>query len=318
MTGLGGLIGFGVVFSLIGVATSVVACAALAGFTAAARRRGPAVERRAVELATLVPIVAATIGVAALVAHSLTASDHCPGHGHHAHLCVAHGAAWLERPWAIAAGAAALMVGLGRATVLASIVLRGRARVRALASVATVVGELRLVESPRAFCFVAGLWRSAIYASTAAWRGLDDDERAAMLAHERAHVRGRDVARRALLDLAMIVAAPLAPAYLAARWDDATERLRDADAAAISSPDAVARALLAMCRLGAVRVAGASFEAGARTLSTRIAAVLAEVPSGRSQARTMVAAATTTILMLAVASAIFASSLHHALETLLG
>lgn len=318
MTGLGSVIGFAVVFLTVAIGLSAVACAAMAVLGSALARRGPAVERRAAELAASLPVALALLVVAVLIAHSALSTDHCPAHGHHAHLCVAHGAAWLDRPWAIAVASAAAVVAIGRAVVLLSTMVSGRRRVGALARMARSIDDVQVVDSARAFCFVAGLRRPAIYTSTAAWDGLAADERAAMLAHERGHVRGRDVARRALLDLITVVSAPLAPGFLAARWEHATERLRDRDAARVTEPEAVARALVAMCRLGAIRVAGASFDAGGRALAARVEAVLGDGPSGEHTARRLGAAAVVTVVVLAVAVALIASPLHHALETLLG
>lgn len=318
MTALGGAIGFAMVFLMVAVGLSSIACGAIAAFAPALARRGPAAERRAAELAAVVPLAIAAIVVAVLLAHAALAVDHCTTHGHHAHLCVAHGGAWLERPWAVAAAAAAAVVALGRAAALIAALVRGGRRVGALARVARRVGDVRLVDSPRAFCFVAGLRRPAIYASTAAWRGLPAGERAAMLAHERGHVRAGDVARRARLDLATIVAAPLAPTFLAARWERATERLRDAEAARATAPEAVAAALVAMCRLGAVRVAGAGFEAHGGALAARVEAVLAGGPTGRRAARRLAAVALAAVAIVTVAAVAFADPLHHGLETLLG
>jgi len=318
MTALGSVVGFAIVFLTVAIGLSALACAAVAAFGSTLARRGPAVERRAVELAAIVPVALALLVVVVLVTHSALTIDHCPVHGHHAHLCIAHGAAWLDQPWAIALASAAAVVAVGRAVVLATAMTRGRRRVGALARLARPVGDVQLVESTRAFCFVAGLRRSAIYASTAAWDGLADDERGAMLAHERGHVRGHDVARRALLELILVASAPLASTFLIARWEHATERLRDADAARVTEPEAVARALVAMCRLGAVRVAGASFEAGGRALARRVESVLAEGPIGEPAARRLAVAATAAVVAIALATALLASPVHHALETLLG
>lgn len=318
MTALGGALGFAIGFLTIAVGLSAIACAVVAALGPTLARRGPAVERRAIELAAIAPVAIAALVIVVLIAHAARSTDHCPDHGHHAHLCLAHGAVWLERSWAIALAGAAAVVALGRVVVLATTLVRGRGRIGALARVSRRVDDVQLVESPRVFCFVAGLRRPAIYASTAAWRGLADDERAAMLAHERGHVRGRDVARRTLLELTTVLAAPLAPTFLASRWEHATERLRDADAARATSPDSVARALVAMYRLGAVRVAGASFPTGGSALAVRVEAVLAEGPIGERTDRRLVHAALAIGVALAVAVALSARPLHHALETLLG
>ncbi|MBK9037429.1 MAG: M48 family metalloprotease [Myxococcales bacterium] len=266
----------------------------------------------------MVPPIAGALVVAMLILHSATTVDHCEAHDHHAHLCVAHGGAWLARPWAVAVAAAALVVTLGRAALLLATLTAARARVRALAAVARTIDDVRVVDSPRRFCFVAGARRPMIYASTAALRALTDDERAAMLAHERAHVGARDVLWRRVLAAATLVAAPLAPGFVVGRWDDATERLRDRDAARVTDPTAVAQALIAMCRGDVVAVAGVSYAPTAAALARRVEAVLAAPPAGDDTARRLAIVAVALGATVALGLATFADPIHHALETLLG
>ena len=318
MTTLGTMVGFGIVFLIVAVVVSAVLGAGLAVLGPALARRGVGFERRVIELVVAAPVVTAAIVVGALIVHSAVADDHCAAHDHHAHLCVSHGGAWLERPWAVAIGAATLIVVLGRAVVLGAGLWRGRGRVRALARMARPVGDVRLVESRRVFCFVAGLGRPAIYVSTAAWTGLPAEEREAMLAHERGHVEGGDVRRRLLVDLASIVSAPLAPGFLAGRWHDANERLRDRQAAQVTTPDAVAGALVHMVRLGAAQVAGLSFEARSSALAKRVRSVLVDAPQDVVAAGWLDAAAVTCAVTFAITAVVLADPLHHALETLLG
>ena len=320
MTALGSVVGFAIVFLTVAIGLSALACAAVAAFGSTLARRGPAVERRAVELAATVPVALALLVVVVLVTHSALTIDHCPVHGHHAHLCIAHGAAWLDQPWAIALASAAAVVAVGRAVVLATAMIRGRRRVGALARLARPVGDVQLVESTRAFCFVAGLRRSAIYASTAAWDGLADDERGAMLAHERGHVRGHDVARRALLELILVASAPLASTFLTARWEHATERLRDEEAGDVASPEAVAGAMVHMCRLGAGPLPSGlvGFAAPPAALDDRVRALLAGGPRGYRAATTLGAGGLVVMVLVGSAIAAHAEPLHHALESLLG
>ncbi|MBK7076976.1 MAG: M48 family metalloprotease [Myxococcales bacterium] len=318
MIALGGAVGFGVVFLLVVVAASALGCAVVAVGGRALAARGPVAERRAAALAAVVPPIAGVLVVAALALHSATTIDHCEAHDHHAHLCVAHGGAWLARPWAVAVAAAATVVTIGRAALLLATLVGARARVRTLAAVAEVVDDVRVVDSPRRFCFVAGVRRPAIYASTAALRALADDERAAMLAHERAHVRARDLLWRRALEVATLVAAPLAPGFLARRWDDATERLRDRDAARATDPAAVAHALIAMCRGEAAWAASMNYAPPVHALTRRVEAVLAtpdDEPRGARRLAIVAAALGAAVIVALVA---FVDPIHHALETLLG
>ena len=157
-----------------------------------------------------------------------------------------------------------------------------------------------------------------IYVSTAAWDGLGADEREAMLAHERGHVRGRDLLRRVAVEVMAIVSGPLVPAFLIGRWESATERLRDREAARLTDPDAVARALVHMVRLGAVRVAGVSFEPATSQLARRVDAVYDSGPTGEPVARRLTVLVVSSAALLAVTAALLADPLHHALETLVG
>jgi Zn-dependent protease with chaperone function len=313
---LGGAVGFGVVFLLVVVAASALGCAVVAVGGRALAARGPVAERRAAALAAVVPPIAGVLVVAALALHSATTIDHCEAHDHHAHLCVAHGGAWLARPWAVAVAAAATVVTIGRAALLLATLVGARARVRTLARwprSSTTCGR----RSPRRFCFVAGV-RAAIYASTAALRALADDERAAMLAHERAHVRARDLLWRRALEVATLVAAPLAPGFLARRWDDATERLRDRDAARATDPAAVAHALIAMCRGEAAWAASMNYAPPVHALTRRVEAVLAtpDVEPRGARRLAIVAAALGAAVIGALVACV--DPIHHALETLLG
>ena len=318
MSALGSAVGFGVVFLLVVIAASAIGCGLLALGARALAARGPAAERRAAMLAAIVPPIAGALVVAALALHSATTIDHCEAHDHHAHLCVAHGGAWLARPWAVAVAAAAAVVMIGRAALLAVTLVGARARVRTLAAAAAVVDDVRVVESPRRFCFVTGVRRPTIYASTAALRALTDDQRAAMLAHERAHVAAHDLLWRRALEVATLIAAPLAPGFLARRWDDATERLRDRDAARATDPAAVAHALIAMCRGEAAWAASMNYAPPVHALTRRVEAVLATPEVEPRAGRGLVIGASALGVSVAAALVAFADPIHHALETLLG
>jgi Zn-dependent protease with chaperone function len=318
----GSLIGFALVFLLACGVLSAVLSASLALARPWLARLGPAAERRAAEIAASVPIVLALVVVAVLVARARFMPDHCTAHDHHAHLCLEHGSGWAQLPWVVAFVAAGTTLIAARLAVLGGVLLHGHVAVARLRRLSRSAGDVRMVESPRAFCFVAGLHRSEIYVSTAAWNGLGQDERDAMLAHERAHVRGRDLARRVALELLTCFAAPFAPRSLRGSWERATERLRDTQAAiAVGAPDAVARAIVRLSRLGAGRmVAGvAAFPAdGGRALAERVQSLLAEQPAGEQAAGRLGLAMAGASMALGLAALTHAEPLHHLLETLLG
>lgn len=324
------LIGFGVVLLLV----SWLASAGLALGIGRLARLGPAVERKAATLAAALPVILGVTVVAILAVESMIGVDHCDTHGHHAHLCLVHGAAWAERTWAVVllAGGGVLM--LGRGVELALSLVRGARMTRQLTS--PLVGgaggardgegadgdeALRVVPSERPFCFVAGMRRPRIFASTAARRALGDEEWRAMLAHEREHITHRDLLHRLGLELLLLLAAPLAASKVRERWDSATERLRDYDAADRATPEAVASALLCMAKATLqLRASGqAAFMPQAQSeLSQRITSLLDGAPRGDGEARRVARLALLAVVGLALLTIALADPLHHALETLLG
>ena len=321
MRGLGTFVGFALIFVLTAWTLSALIAVMRPVVGRRLRGLGPAAERRGAALATALPLLIASTVVAILVARSVAGDDHCAAHDHHAHLCLAHGGAWAERSWAVALVAAAAAITLARLALLGGALLRGRRAVAQLRSASTAVEDVRLVDSPRPFCFVAGLRHAEIYASTSAWHGLALDERDAMLAHERGHVRHRDLAWRALLEVVSAFGAPMTPRPLLTRWEHATERLRDAEAAdAVASPEAVAGAMVHMCRLGAAPLPSGlvGFAAAPAALDERVRALLAGGPRGYRVATRLGAVGLVLMAVVGFAIATHAEPLHHALESLLG
>lgn len=310
------LIGFGVVFLLVAWTTSGL----LALLVAPLAARGPAVQRRIAYLAAALPVVIAGAIVAILAIQSLVGLDHCDTHGDHAHLCLQHGMGWAERPWAVAAIAAGLAIIATRTVVVIASSLRGRALVARLRATLPSAEAIQIVPNDRVFCFVAGLRRPTIYASSAARELLARDEWEAMLAHETSHIRHRDLWHRLVLEGLLVFAAPGAGIAIREHFDHATERLRDADAAEVTSSESVATALVQMARAQtAARLANvASFTpTGARILATRVEALLDGARRGENASRIGRIALGATFVVVAVVTA-FAEPVHHALETLLG
>ena len=125
------------------------------------------------------------------------------------------------------------------------------------ATVASVPEDVRLALPPGdGTPFVAGIVRPVVVVPRATWDRLDAEERAAVVGHEAAHVRGFDSARRlvaAIVTDVLWFALPLR--WIVARMDEETELA--ADAAAVrggASPHALARAVVAtIAGLGAPR-----------------------------------------------------------------
>jgi beta-lactamase regulating signal transducer with metallopeptidase domain len=317
---LGALIGFGLAFVLVSWTTSAALGGALA--IAARRRRDPAVERVLCAAAIVAPPLVALATVGAILADSVArgaAADHCLPHAHHLHLCLAHAGGWAASPAAVVVATMVAVVVLARLVGLIAIQLRASLAVTALSRSARREDGALVVPSQRAFLFVAGMLRPRIVASEAAFRVLDGEARTAALAHERAHVRGRDLMMRAVLSLAALAGAPVLARRVLASWDRATERLRDHDAAAEVGHDAVAGALVAMARSGATPPAWATAAmAPAGELVARVEALLDGATPDRSLSRRLLAAAAAAVAVAALAAAVGADPLHHALETVLG
>jgi Zn-dependent protease with chaperone function len=179
---------------------------------------------------------------------------------------------------------------------------------------------VRIVESERAFCFVAGRGRPAIYVSSRVWSSLSEPERAALVAHEAAHIRAGDLRTRMVIEALLVLAAPLTAARVRAVWLHASERVCDARAAhATGRPESVASAMVSLCRLQASRPAASlGFTPHPDELADRVRAVLAGGPLGERAATRLQRAVTAACAVLVAAAAAAAEPLHHALETLLG
>ncbi len=321
----GSLVGFALAF----LATSWALSALLATGVVLARRIGagrPALERQLATLALAIPPALAAALIAALVVLSMsvagTPADHCALHGHHLHLCLVHGADWSGAPVPIAILAGGSVFVLGRLSSIAWAQIAAARALRLLRRRATdcEAGAL-LVQSPRPFVFVAGLVSPRIFVSTAAWDGLGPVNRAAALAHERAHLRAGDVARRCALGVSAALGAPVAGGAMLRVWDQATEALRDQDAAGeVGDPALVATALVTMARLGTTAPGWAVAPmAPAERLAERIEAVLAgPVADDRRLARRVDRATKLASVAVAALCVVFADPLHHALETLFG
>ncbi|MBC7978760.1 MAG: M56 family metallopeptidase [Myxococcales bacterium] len=311
---LGGLVGFGVLGVALLTAVSIAASASVYLLRDRLRRAGPAMERSAAAWALSGPVVLAFSVVVAMVIRGSGDVDHCIGHEHHAHFCFVHGGAWLERPWAVAITSACAVIvalrlwGVGSRRIHAAIAI---AQVRRVADRGP---HVRLVRSTRVFCFIAGWLRPEVYASSQAWDALSAEEREAVLAHERAHAAHGDLWLGIVIDVASVLAAPLAGGWLRARWADAAERMCDQRAAEHTDRETVASALVRMSRAAHVQHVPSGFTPRPDALARRVRAVLESGSAGRGLPPVAWCLAVAAISAVAV----LATDLHHALETLLG
>jgi Zn-dependent protease with chaperone function len=231
-----------------------------------------------------------------------------------------HGAQWLERTWVVVALAIASAAMLARLVLVVTTFVRGARSIRELHALSRDAGDVRIVDSERAFCFVAGGRCPSIYVSSRAWSSLSSAERVALIAHESAHVRQRDVLTRAVIEGFLVFAAPLVADRARPMWLQASERLCDARAAdATGEPESVASAMVSLCRLNASRpVASLGFTPAAEELAGRVRAVLAGGPIGERAAAILGRAVLAASLVLVAISIVAAERLHHVFETLLG
>lgn len=318
------LLGFGLAFLITSWTLSAILGAGILAARAPLRRRGPRLERTVTAAGLILPAVVACTVVAVLLGHSLAATgladDHCPAHLHHLHLCVVHGAAWGQEPWAVVTITTLGTLVVARSTHLLASQLRARRALSTLRRTGEWAGDVIRVPSPRVFCFVAGLRRAHVYVSTAAWEVLGETGRRAALAHERHHAACGDVARRLGLGLLAVVGAPFVARRLLARWSSATERLCDRAAAdAVGDPVAVADALVLFARRAAAPpVTAAAFTGSAADLELRVEALLGPAPADEGVARRSWRAALVGAAAAAMMAITHADTLHHLLETLLG
>ncbi len=317
---LAALAGFALVFVVTTWTASALGTLVLARARPHLQRSGPMAERRAAEAAAIVPIVLGLLVVTTLLLQSAIGIDHCETHGHHAHLCLVHGGLWTERTWVVVVLAVAGVTMLSRGVLVGASLMRGTRSIRELHRLSRDAGEVRLVDSERAFCFVASHVRPTIYVSSRVWSALPPGEREALVAHETAHVRHGDLRMRTVLEAFLAFAAPVAGGRIRSIWMHASERMCDSHAASVTEPAAVASAMVAMCRLHAMRPVPTAFGVtpSADELEGRVQAVLADGPLGDCAATRVTRSMFAACGVFAISVVLAAEPLHHAFETLLG
>jgi beta-lactamase regulating signal transducer with metallopeptidase domain len=214
---------------------------------------------------------------------------------------------------ALAAGLVLLLLLCGVLVAASAAVLRGRQRQRALLSLLAhgdpkVPGAL-VVDHPAAAAYCLPGLRSAIVISSGALELLDQAELAAVLAHERAHLRERH-------DLVLL---PFAALLRAFRWSAVARRAHEAVALLVEM-HADDRALrhrparelaTALLRVGAA--GGGRAPAGALAASdglacdvaTRVARLLRPAPGLSVPARTLICAAAALAVAVPVSALVF-------------
>jgi Zn-dependent protease with chaperone function len=323
---LASLVAFALVFLGATLWLSALLGAQVLAFERSLGRMGPWVARRAAAAALILPPLLSLGLVAVLLADSAralwTGADHCLHHDHHLHLCLAHGAAWASRPWALALVAAASTFVLVRGGLSAWAHSQAQLSAGRLRNLGDPLGfpGCYLVPSRERFAFTAGILSPTVLISSAAWEALEPEERDAVVAHELGHVAHGDLWQRAALGFLASLGVPFLVNRLLSMWSLATERICDRRAAlAVGRPSIVASAMLALAWSSPPRLApaGAVF-AAAHHVPSRVRAVLAEGPDGATHAKFLLWCLCGTTAAVITVFVLFAEPLHHALETILG
>lgn len=306
---------FGALGSLLAALAYPLARSRLTRLTAA-ERAGFTMVWIALPVLLSVALTAACLmpSLVALLADGI--GDHCLSHpDDHVHLCLVHQPAGQG---SVAGWGLLVAIGL---LALQPLVRAGRSLMAAHRAVAPLLDQARSdaqlgvawVRCSLPVALTVGLLRPRVLVSEALRTELSQPLLDAVIAHERAHERKRDVATRALASLLVRFHLPHLREVLLEDLVVATELAADAAAAeAVGSPLCVADAILAVEHLAdTAPPRGLALAFGEASVGARIEALLAPALPPRRRNRIAWAAGGA-----ALASAL-AAPLHHAVETAL-
>jgi hypothetical protein len=246
----------------------------------------------------------------------LTELDHCSDHHlGHDHLCFTHTPESLGlEVWLLLAG---LVAGIGPFAISQGIaLLRASRNANALVARSSVEKGLNVIDSGAPFAITVGIFAPRVVVSRGLIDHLPPEHLKVVLAHEQAHVHRRDSLWKVLASILSLVFFPATRRVLLADLVLAAEQACDKDAAdQIGNRIQVAQAILFMERL----LNG--FTASYRTVTTAFdnAPAVRRVELLLAETKTSAPVRLDIFIVLFVALALrFASSLHHAAETLLG
>jgi len=248
------------------------------------------------------------------------AGDHCLGHGDHPHFCPVHATLSMSPPLAVAIAAfAAVSIALARRAVpaLRALVREGRWLARRRGR--RLAPDVRLLDAPIPLALTHGFVRPAIWLTPALLDPLAEDERAVVIAHERAHVARRDPARFLIASLASVLLGPRLRARILDALRLASEQACDLIAAdVVGDRLRVAETLVHVERLmtRAPRPLGTAAALVDSGLRARVAALLAPDPRRPARIATR-PLPIPTAWILAAAALLLASPVHHLAEHLL-
>lgn len=316
-------------FLLAGIVFAAFGALATAGFVrfsgARLARWEPCARHGAIAILAALPLATAfvllfAVSLPSLVALVVPALDHCPVHDDgHAHLCFVHlpevgihtgllvGVVFLMTSWGARAGVAAFRL------------VRGARVVAALARTGEQRGDLgiTIVETSQPVCFAAGLLRPRVLLSRGLFDALSPEERAVVLAHERAHVRRRDALVRSIVRAVAALHLPWVGRWLVHELEVAAEQACDEDAARfVTDRVSVAAAILTVERAAqhtvASELAPVAMGFGACAVERRVESLLGEPEPPRSLRPLAISIGVGLVSVL-----VLADELHHLTESAL-
>ncbi len=239
--------------------------------------------------------------------------DHCHAHDHGLHLCGVHGD--VHAPLLVLGVVLVPLVAV-RSLVTARRLWRASVDLLALQALGARNGALVEVPGDAPLCLATGVLRPRVLLSAGLRGHLGNLAVAAALAHEHAHLRRRDPAALAFLQIAATFGLP--GSGLASAFRAAADESADAEAAAEVGGIAVADALVRMARLMSERPGPLSISAlafGAHPLEQRVVLLL-EGPPTPVRARGLVLTGVIAVAAVALGM-IGAEPIHHFIEDLL-
>lgn len=306
------------------VATSLVVASTFAGARRVLRSLHPATRAIMLRLLAVAPVGLATCGLLLCFAPKLIVAgvgsvDHCRDHGDpHAHFCLNH-------PPDMSYGAPvwvglAILSGLGFVTLA----LRG-ARFRRSSQVLRQLVHTSRFDSRRRAWWVdaddpvalsVGVFRPRTLLSKGLARALPDRLLTAVLAHEHAHARRRDILWKLAAELLSLGHLPGSRRAILTELELACEQACDEEAgAALGNRVQVAEALLAMERVRqrAMGASSAALAFGEHQLTARVESLIGDAPRRRGERLVAIAVG----LFGALVAILAADPLHHLTETLI-
>jgi beta-lactamase regulating signal transducer with metallopeptidase domain len=285
----------------------------------------PRARHRALVLLSSLPLLAAgalmlSATLPSIVSLELPGFDHCATHNDgHPHLCFVH----LPTTRMSAAFVSLLGVIVSYAFLRAGFASARVARALRVLGALAMSGESRrdlgvtIIETSQPLCVAAGLLRPRVLLSRGLLESLTPDERAVVLAHERAHVRRRDALVASVVRVLATLHVPSVSRWLVRETDVAAEQASDEEAAQfVGDRLAVASAILAVERAAqhaaAEQLAPVAVAFGQRAAERRIESLLAEPRRPRSLVILVAGFGVVASGVLAVSS-----ELHHLIESLL-